>query len=121
MAKRPAFKTGKTAGVKTTDRPAFIEAADLPTNGRTAEFKIGKYIGLYQREEGATSLFVEVTNAAGTYTWSVRCAGPDRISLQELCGRNLIDWPGKRIKLYAAEGSRGGSFVNLFNPNRERR
>ena len=105
---------------KKTDRPEFITADHL--NGdRPVEVTIGDYITPYIREDNTVSLFIEVALKGKAYTLSVRCAGPDRISLQDQIGRNLIDWPGKKIKLYAQEGSRGGSFVNVYDAKRSRR
>jgi hypothetical protein len=98
--------------------PPFLTADDL--HGRT-RFRIQKYIGLYQRDTGQTSLFLHITNAQReTFTWSVRCGSPDRISLQTIAGRNLLDWPGTLIELHPVEGSRGGRFVNLYDPTRQR-
>ena len=108
---RPKFNKGTA--------PAFITADDL--DGQT-KFKIQPSISLYQRDDGSTSLFIGVMRQdKQVFTWSVRCGSPDRISLQTMCGRNLLDWPGKVVTLHPVDGSRGGRFVNLYDPSRVQR
>ena len=108
---RPKFNKGTA--------PAFITADDL--DGQT-KFKIQPSISLYQRDDGSTSLFIGVMRQdKQVFTWSVRCGSPDRISLQTICGRNILDWPGKVVTLHPQEGSRGGRFVNLYDPSRVQR
>lgn len=103
-----------------TPPPPFITAGDLNRDGNT-RFRIEKGISIYQRNDGRTALFVHVMRQDRTlFTLSVNCNGPDRIALDQQCGRNLLDWPGKVIELFPQAGSRGGQFVNVFDPNRPR-
>jgi hypothetical protein len=104
---------------KTSSNPAFITAEDLNKKGRT-NAKIGKSISVFHRDDGKTSLFIAITVNGELFTLGIRCGSPDRIALQNVIGRNILDWPGKTIQLYASEGSQGGTFVNVYDPKRER-
>lgn len=103
-----------------SSNPAFLTAEDLSARGRT-KAKIGKSISVFHREDGRTSLFLLVTVNGETFTLGVRCGSPDRIALQNVCGRNLLTWPGQTIELYRSEGSQGGTFVNVHDPKRTQR
>jgi hypothetical protein len=114
-------QTGKrTMAKQTSSNPAFITAEDLDRKGRT-KAKIEKSISVFHRDDGKTSLFIGITVNGEKFTLGVRCGSPDRIALQNVIGRNIIDWPGKTIELYASEGSQGGTFVNVYDPSRNRR
>jgi hypothetical protein len=129
MAKKAAQKTTRrparaakgqerAATTGSSTPPPFLTADDVIGRER---FQIQKSISLWQRDDGTTSLFVAVMNGKREiFTLSVRCAGPDRISLQQQCGRNLLDWPGKVIVLYVQESARGGRFVNVYDEDREK-
>lgn len=96
-----------------SDYPPYLTADDLPERG-AAEFTIADSITLYQGDDGRASFFIQVKDRGGkVYTWSVRTNSPDRISLYNQIGRNLIEWPGEKIKLEAVQGDRGGWFVNM--------
>lgn len=100
--------------------PPFLSADDLPERG-IESFTIADSITLYQGDDGRASLFIQVKNRAGKlFTWSVRTNSPDRIALYNQVGRNLVKWPGEKVKLYAVQGDRGGWFVNLYEPERDR-
>lgn len=103
----------------TATPPPFLTADDITGRER---FQIQQSVSLYQRNDGGTSLFIVVMNEKKKlFTLSLRCAGPDRISLQDQCGRNLLDWPNKVIVLYVQETDRGGRFVNIYDEARESR
>ena len=105
---------------KTSSNPAFITAEDLNPKGRTPA-KIGKSVSVFHRDDGKTSLFIAITVGKEAFTLGIRCGSPDRISLQNVIGRNILDWPGKTIELYKSEGSQGGTFVNVYDPKRQQR
>lgn len=113
MAKKTAKRT-KSAPANAKP-PAFISADDL--RGRT-KFRILPSISVFERGNNS-SLFLGIENQKReAFTWGVRLSSPDRISLQQRFGRNVLDWPGKVVELVPVEGSRGGRFVNLYDPDR---
>lgn len=112
-------QSGKPMPKKQSSNPAFITADDLSRKGRT-KAKIGRSISVFHRDDGKTSLFIGITVNGELFTLGIRCGSPDRIALQNVIGRNIIDWPGKTIELYASEGSQGGRFVNVYDPKRNR-
>jgi uncharacterized C2H2 Zn-finger protein len=116
MAKKQTAKTpARSGGRRQQNNPPFIEAANLPRDGKPAAFTISEYASIYHRDDGSTSIFLRVENRSGEeFTWSLRCGSPDRIELQQTLGRNMFDWARKTIRLHAVEGSRGGEFVNLY-------
>jgi hypothetical protein len=119
-AARAAFHAGKRRPAGRNDGyPPFITADDLIPQ-QPERFKILPSITLFQRTDGTASLFVQVTRKNGEmFTLGVNAGSPDRIALQQQIGRNLLDWPGKVITLHSVRGTRGGQFVNVYDPARE--
>lgn len=121
QAPRDSSRSGSSSRSRST-APPFLTADDLKDGPNP--FVIGDAISLYQRNDGTTVIFIEVVRAGGRnqdderFTWGLNCKGMDRSAMQEQCGRNLLGWPGKRIALEPAQGSRGGWFVNLVRADR---
>ena len=123
MAKTPARKPPKKAPAagatrRDTSPPPFLTAADL--SGRT-RFRILSSITVFVRDNRSTALFIHIENQKREpFTWSLNCASPDRISLQKMHGRNVLDWPGKVVELHPVDGTNGGRFVNLYDADYKR-
>lgn len=116
MAKKTAPKRVPAPAPTKAKQHPFITADDL--TGRTV-FQIEPSITVFVHDNKQVSLFITIKNKAGEFfTWGPRCTSPDRISLQKKLGRNMVEWPGKKIELYPARGSQGGRFVNIFDEER---
>lgn len=115
MAKKVAPKKSARRQPANARPPAFISADDL--KGKT-KFRLLPSISVYERDNNS-SLFLGIENQKReSFTWGVRLSSPDRIALQQRFGRNILDWPGKIVELVPVDGSRGGRFVNLYDPDR---
>lgn len=120
--RRESTRSGSSSRSSGSTAPPFITADDLKDGPNP--FVIGDAISLYQRNDGTTVIFIEVVRAGARnqnderFTWGLNCKGMDRSAMQEQCGRNMLGWPGKRISLEPAQGSRGGWFVNLTRADR---
>jgi hypothetical protein len=121
MAKRtrtpeppPAKKGPKGAG----NNPPFLKPEHINRDGNT-RVKILDTIHVWQNDYG-TSLWLHVMREdRKVFTLSVNCNYQDRISLQNVAGRNVIEWPGKVLELYMGKSQDGTkSYVNIFDPKR---
>lgn len=114
--RKPAADTSTPADRRGSSPPPFLTADDL--SGRT-RFRILPSVTVFVRDNRTATLFIHVENQKReSFTWSLNCASPDRISLQQMHGRNVLDWPGKVVELHPVNGNNGGRFVNLYDPGR---
>jgi len=119
---RESTRSGSSSRSSGSTAPPFLTADDLKDGPNP--FVIGDALSLYQRNDGTTVVFITVVRPGArnqndeVFTWGLNCKSPDRSALQEQIGRNMLSWPGKKIALVPAQGSRGGWFVNLDRPDR---
>jgi hypothetical protein len=95
--------------------PPFIAAEDLIPQ-QPERFKILPAISLFQRNDGTSALFIQIERRSGErFTFGLNCGSPDRISIQNQIGRNIVEWPGQTVTLHRVRTQRGGQFVNVFD------